>query len=60
MKRWGCPWFPFVLELLREAAAKSPSLLTKEGYRGFRMARQHGTVRQLQVTAMATITGVGR
>ncbi len=25
MKSWGCPWFPFVLELLREAAAKSPS-----------------------------------
>jgi len=22
-KSWGCPWFPFVLELLREAAAKS-------------------------------------
>src|SRR5271157_2615672 len=31
MKSWGCPWFPFVLELLREAAAKSPSPLTYEG-----------------------------
>src|SRR5271157_839305 len=41
MKSWGCPWFPFVLELLREAAAKSPCPLTKEGYRGFPMARQH-------------------
>src|SRR5271157_202703 len=43
MKSWGCPWFPFVLESLREAAAKSPSPLTKEGYRGFRIARQHDT-----------------
>src|SRR5271157_5358609 len=31
MKSWGCPWFPFVLELLREAAAKSPSPLMYEG-----------------------------
>ncbi len=22
MKSWGCPWFPFVVELLRESAAK--------------------------------------
>src|SRR5208337_3700258 len=43
MKSWGCPWFPFVLELLREAAAKSPAPLTKEGYRGVPMARQHDT-----------------
>src|SRR5208337_3823053 len=51
---------PFVLELLREAAAKSPSPLTKEGYRGFRMAGQHDTASQPQVAAMASITGVGR
>jgi len=31
MKSWGCPWFPFVLELLRESAAKSTSPLTYEG-----------------------------
>ena len=31
MKSWGCPWFPFVLELLREAAAKSPSPITNFG-----------------------------
>ncbi len=43
MKSWGCPWFPFVLELLRESAAKSPSPLAKGGYRGVPTARQHGT-----------------
>jgi len=43
MKSWGFPWFPFVLELLREAAAKSTSPLAKGGYRGVPMARQHGT-----------------
>jgi hypothetical protein len=31
MESWGCPWFPFVLELLRESAAKSPSPLTNLG-----------------------------
>jgi hypothetical protein len=31
MESWGCPWFPFVLELLRESAAKSPSPLTNGG-----------------------------
>ena len=31
MKSWGCPWFPFVLELLRESAAKSTSPLTNFG-----------------------------
>jgi len=31
MKSRGCPWFPFVLELLRES---------KEGYRGVPMARR--------------------
>ena len=57
MKSWGCPWFPFVRELLREAAAKSPCPLTYEGgiqslsplakggYRGVPMARQHDTRR---------------
>jgi len=35
MKSWGCPSFPFVLELFRESAAKSPSPLAKGGYRGF-------------------------
>jgi hypothetical protein len=34
MKSWGCPWFPFVLELFRESAAKSPSPLAKGEYRG--------------------------
>ncbi len=44
MKSWGFPWFPFVPELLHEAAAKSPSPpLAKGGYRGVPMARQHGT-----------------
>jgi hypothetical protein len=43
MKSWSCPWFPFVLELLREAAARSPSPLAKGGYRGVPMARQHDT-----------------
>ena len=31
MKSWCCPWFPFVLELLRESAAKSPSPLANFG-----------------------------
>ena len=35
MKSWGCPSFPFVLELFRESAAKSPSPLAKGGYRAF-------------------------
>lgn len=62
MESWGCHWFPFVLVLLRESAAKSTSPLTYEG--GIQgdsewpgsMAR----VSQPQVAAMATITGVGR
>ena len=62
MESWGCHWFPFVLVLLRESAAKSTSPLTYEG--GIQgdsewpgsMAR----VSQPQATAMATITGVGR
>src|SRR5208337_1556940 len=43
MKSWSCPWFPFVLEFLRQSAAKTPSPLTKGGYRGVPMAREHVT-----------------
>ena len=60
MKSWGFPWFPFVLELFRQSAAKSPSPLTKEGYGGSRWPGSMARVSQPQVAAMATITGVER
>jgi hypothetical protein len=62
MESWGCHWFPFVLVLLRESAAKSPSPLTYEG--GIQGDSEWpgsvARVSQPQVAAMATITGVGR